>query len=143
MKLKKLHLDLILIDLLRNHKYPATNTADKNDNYSKILSVYDYIDKHLNDDLTLDNLAKIANLSPNYLSHIFKQLNGVGLWDYIIAKRVEKAARMLCDSNSNRSILGVAIECGFNNTANFNKAFKKLKNITPSQLRKNPKLLSH
>jgi len=38
-------------------------------------------------------------------------------------------------------MLDIALRCGFNNTVNFNKAFKKHKGITPSQLRKDPKLL--
>ena len=37
----------------------------------------------------------------------------------------------------------IATRCGFNNTVNFNKAFRKHKGITPSALRQNPKLLAH
>ncbi len=135
----KAHLHLILVDLLRNHGYRGQIHADKGND---MLSVYNYIDEHLSEELTLKELAEIANLSPNYFSHIFKEVNGVSLWDYITAKRIEKATRMII-SKSNLTMLDIALECGFNNTVNFNKAFKKHKGITPSALRKDTKLLSH
>ncbi len=135
----KAHLHLILVDLLRNHKYRKQIHADKGND---ILSVYNYIDEHLGEALTLKELSDIANLSPNYFCHIFREINGVSLWDYITAKRIEKATRMIL-SNRNMTMLDIAIECGFNSTVNFNKAFKKHKGITPSALRKDSKLLSH
>ena len=135
------HMHLMLIDLLRKHRY-RTSSEYQNATLD-ILSVYDYIDQHLCEELTLKELAAIARMSPNYFSHVFKQLNGITLWDYIIAKRIEKAARLLRKGDPHLTILEIALQCGFNNTVNFNKAFKKQKGITPSELRKDPKLLSH
>lgn len=135
------HMHLMLIDLLRNHHY-RTSKEYQNVVFD-ILSVYDYIEQHFCEELSLKDLANIAGVSPNYFSHIFKQLNGITLWDYIIAKRIEKASRILRHGDHNLTILEIALQCGFNNTVNFNKAFKKQKGVTPSELRKNPKLLSH
>lgn len=136
------HLHLMLIDLLRRHQYRSPVWADKKSTLFDMLSVYDYIDSHLEEELTLPELAGLAGLTPNYFSHLFKQLNGSSLWDYITAKRIEKAVRLLRNGEG-LTILEIALRCGFNNTANFNKAFKKQKGITPSQLRRDPKLLSH
>ncbi|MBQ2237067.1 MAG: helix-turn-helix transcriptional regulator [Clostridia bacterium] len=135
------HLHLILIDLLRNHNYSAPTDIHKV-NFD-IISVYDYIEQHLSDKLTLNSIASIAGLSPNYFSNIFKKLNSISLWDYITARRIEKATRLICSKKQNLSMLDIALQCGFNNTVNFNKAFKKHRGITPSELRKNPKLLLH
>lgn len=137
------NLDLILIELLRNHKYKTDSMPINQNSIFNMLSVYNYIDEHISDELTLHNLSNIANLSPNYFSHIFKKLNGISLWDYITAKRIEKAIKLITDRNSNLTILEIALQCGFNNTVNFNKAFKKQKGITPSTLKKNPKILLH
>ncbi len=137
------YLDLILVDLLRNHKYNNTSKEISQNNIYNLLAVYKYIDEHLSDDLTLNSLAELAGFSPNYFSHIFKILNGISLWDYINAKRVEKAIKLITSKNSNYTMLEIALECGFNNTVNFNKAFKKQKGFTPSSLKKNPKILSH
>lgn len=136
------YLDIILIDLLRNHKYVEhIKTANQN-NIFNMLSVFGYIEEHLEENLSLCRLASVAGLSPNYFSHIFKQLNGISLWDYITAKRIEKAVKLIMSGGS-LTMLETAMLCGFNNTVNFNKAFKKQKGITPSELKKNPKLLSH
>lgn len=135
------HMHLMLIDLLRNHQY--RNVDEHKNTVLDILSVYDYIDQHLCENLTLAKLANIAGVSPNYFSHIFKQLNGITLWEYITAKRIEKASRLLRLKDCTLTMLDIALDCGFNNTVNFNKAFKKQKGITPSELRKNPKLFSH
>ena len=94
------------------------------------------------EEIKLNDLANIAGLSPNYFSHLFKKNNGISLWDYITAKRIEKAINIL-RHNRELTILEIALECGFNNTTNFNKAFKKQKCLTPSEFRKNPALLYH
>lgn len=135
------HLHLLLIELLRRYGYREERPVQKS-TLLDLLSVYDYIDRHLGEELTLSRLAALVNLSPNYFSHLFKRQSGSSLWDYITAKRVEKAVRLL-RSGENLSVLEIALDCGFNNTANFNKAFKKHKGITPSQLRKDPSVLSH
>lgn len=136
------NLNLLIINLLRHHNYEAHETYDKKSNLKNILSVFDYIDKNFAENLTLNELAEVAGLTPNYLSFLFKKLNGISLWDYITAKRTEKAAALIV-SGSAQTFLDIATECGFNNTANFNKAFKKHKGLTPSELKKNPKLLYH
>ena len=106
-------------------------------------AVYQYIDLHLNEDLSLQTLSNTAGLSPNYFSHVFKELHGISLWDYIHAKRIEKATSLIRSTECEMSMLDVALECGFNNTVHFNKVFKKVTGITPRELRKNPYLLTH
>lgn len=137
----KAHLDLMLIELLRNHRY--LSVAENKNTSRHILAVCDYVDAHLDSDITLRELADTAGLSPNYLSHIFKEFNGVSLWDYVTAKRIERAVHLIRTSDKGTTMLDIALQCGFNNTVNFNKAFKKQKGITPGELRKDPNLLSH
>lgn len=135
------YLNLMLIELQRNHRYLPENetkgcTVD-------MLAVYDYIEQHFCEEITLKSLSSIVHLSPNYFSCLFKELNGITLWDYITAKRIEKAARLIVSDAENGTVLQIATKCGFNNTANFNKAFKKQKGFTPSELRRKPELLWH
>lgn len=79
----------------------------------------------------LDELAEIASMSKSYFSTVFKKLNGISPWDYLISKRISFAAELL--KNTDKTILEIALECGFNNTANFNRAFKKITGKTPSE----------
>ena len=135
------YLSLMLIELTRRHGYRSYKLDRKQSSLSGILNVYKYVDEHLDETLTLDTLASVAGLTPNYLSHIFKKLNGISLWDFVTARRIEKAVRLI--RSSDMTMLEIALECGFHNTVNFNKAFKKQKGITPSALKKNDALLSY
>ena len=139
----KAHLQLLLIELFRNQGYGAITAGENKNRTFNMLTVYDYVEQHLCEEITLSELAELVHLSPNYFSHLFKQLNGISLWEYITIMRVEKAKRLICTQNERQTMMEVALQCGFNNTVNFNKAFKRHTGITPSQLRRDPKLLSH
>lgn len=134
-------LHLILVELLRNHSYRAP--AEINNAAYNILPVYEYIGKHLDEKLDLKTLADIAGMSPNYFSFLFKKFNGITLWEYITAKRIEKATSLIRKSDSSVTILDIALQCGFNNTVSFNKAFKQQNGFTPRDLRRDPKLLAY
>jgi AraC-like DNA-binding protein len=59
---------------------------------------------------------------------------GMSLWDYICIKRIEEALTQI--KTTDKNILDIALDCGFNNTVNFNKIFKKYTNLSPSAFRK-------
>ena len=94
----------------------------------------DYIDNNIEKDLQLSELAEIAGMNKSYFSTLFKKLNGMSPWDYITVRRIDLARKLLSDSD--RNILDIAMMCGFNNTANFNRAFKKVTGKTPKEIRK-------
>jgi len=136
------HLHLMLIELLRNHHY-ATPEAIGQMAWD-VTALYDHIDRHLINDLSLKELSDVVGMSPNYLSTMFKKLHGITLWEFITAKRIEKAVRILRSKEAHgQTILDIALQCGFNNTVHFNKTFKKNLGVTPHELRDDPKLLSH
>ena len=137
------HLNLILIDLIRNQNYNTHLAYDAKNHTADMLRVYDYIEQHISDEIRLERLAEIMALSPNYFSHLFKKLNGISVCGYINAKRIEKATKILTSGNNELTMLEIATMCGFNNTANFNKMFKRNNGFTPSQLKSDPKLLWH
>lgn len=127
----------ILVILVRHLGYGTAKsvTAEEYRQIKAIRTTIDYINRHLTEDLTLNQLAEKADLSPNYFSHIFKKTAGIPLWDYITSKRIELAMTMLHD-NTDRNMLDIAIDCGFNNTANFNKMFRKVTGLTPTEFRR-------
>ena len=94
-----------------------------------------YIDSHLSDSITLQGIAEYVHMSPSYLSQLFKTLNGFSVWEYIIAKRIEKAKKLLLESEER--ILDISLKCGFNTITNFNRAFKREVGISPKEYRKN------
>lgn len=93
-----------------------------------------YINDNLSKPLTLDEIAEKAALSPAYFSGVFKKLNGVSPWEYITIKRVEKAIHLLKTTDATK--LDIAMECGFNSSSNFYKAFYKVTGKKPGHYAK-------
>lgn len=91
------------------------------------------IDQHYTENLSLDEFAKKINYNKNYLSTLFKQTFGTTLWDYILIKRIDKALDLI--RNTNLTITEIFLQCGFNNSANFNKQFKKYTGKLPREFR--------
>lgn len=94
----------------------------------------DYIDSHLTEPISLEIIAKEAYLSKNYYCNIFKKINGISPWEYVVTKRIELVKSKLPHYDGN--LLDLALSCGFNNTANFNRSFKKYVGMSPTQYKK-------
>ena len=93
-----------------------------------------FILKHLDAQLSLDDLAREAQMSRSYYSTTFRRLNGVSVWDYIMNKRIENAQHLL--ETTDRSILDISGSCGYNNISNFNRAFRRVTGKTPREYRR-------
>ncbi len=124
-------LNMLLIKMIREYHY-AGERADLTRNIRRVL---EYIDSHLTEELSLKSLAEIAGVSPNYFSTQFHNASGITLWDYINSKRIDKAVHLIMEEEP-KTMLEIALQCGFNNTTNFNKIFKKITGMTPTEYRK-------
>jgi len=91
---------------------------------SRINRVIDYIEKNIDKNLSLINLAKIANFSPFHFHRIFRAIAGEALNQFILRIRIEKAAAQLIN-NPKKSITEIAFDCGFSSSATFARAFKE------------------
>ncbi len=127
----KSFLNLFVIKLLRDYDY-AGQYSEMNHAMHLVL---EYIDAHFSEDLTLDSLSGLAGLSPNHFSTQFHKVSGMKLWNYINSRRIDKAIHMIMDKEC-PTMLEVANLCGFHNTANFNKAFKKVTGMTPREYKR-------
>ena len=125
-------LNLFLIRLLRDFPYKPDHSEFRHEHQQTIARVISYLDTHFCEKITLPELSRIAGLTPNYFCTLFKQLCGITLWDYINTKRIDKAISLLNQDRQGRTILHIAEECGFHNTANFNKTFKKSPAFVPA-----------
>lgn len=97
--------------------------------------VIEYIDAHLNEDLSLIQLAGIAQISPFYLSRTFKQAMGETLHQYIVMRRIARAKILLTEKHW--SILDICHMVGFQSQSHFTSLFRKYVSITPHQYRMN------
>ena len=91
--------------------------------------VTDYINNHLDQELSLEELAAIAQLSAYHFCRSFKRSTGLTPHQYIIRQRVERAKLLLKDGKM--GISEVAIACGFTHQSHLNRHFKRLTGVTP------------
>lgn len=99
----------------------------------QIRAVLEYIEQHYSSTITLSSMATVAGMNPKYFCRVFKEVTQQTPMDYVIFYRIEQAAKML--TNTDLSVLEIAMECGFNDYSYFIKTFKKLKSVTPKQYR--------
>jgi len=91
--------------------------------------VIDYINDHLDQELSLEELAAIAQLSPYHFCRSFKRSTGLTPHQYVIRQRVERAKLLLKDGKV--KISEVAVACGFTHQSHLNRHFKRLTGVTP------------
>ncbi|NJL64579.1 MAG: helix-turn-helix transcriptional regulator [Methylacidiphilales bacterium] len=125
----------LVIYLLRHYSgTPKIITSvDRKLTHAQLQQVFDYIHAHLDQNLSLMQIAKVINISPTYFASLFKRTTGIAPHQYIIQQRVEKAKSLL--SKTDLSIKEIALEVGFSNHSHLTQQFKCLTGITPKQVR--------
>lgn len=103
------------------------------DHIRSILKAQVYIQKHLEDKLTLDNLAKVACISPFHFHRLFYAYVGETVHQYVRRLRLEQAASQL--KQSKEAITNIALDSGFETPSSFTKAFKQVLGQSPKKFR--------
>ncbi len=94
----------------------------------------EYIHNHLSENLKLEQLMQIANLSKYHFIRLFKIQTGTSPYQYIQICRINRAKKLLHDKN--KSISDIAMECGFTDPAGFARTFKEFTGVSPTKYRK-------
>lgn len=104
-------------------------------NYQQQLNkVIEFIGKHLDEDLTLEQLSEIACFSKYHFHRLFTAYTGLSLQQYIRWLRLKRAAHQLI-VNKDQSIIHIAIDAGFESHEAFSRAFKQTCGVSPSEFR--------
>lgn len=103
-------------------------------NYQKVHTAIHFIDRNFTAPLSLSQLATRAGMTPSSFSKAFSKCTGVGVTQYILRRRIDYAIDLL--EHSNKNVLDIALECGFNNGAAFYQSFKKITGNMPKAFRK-------
>lgn len=117
--------------------YYESRQAEISDHPHKIdliKSVLEYTELHYATPITLDDLAKVAGMNPKYFCRFFRSITHQTPIEYVNMYRIEKAAQML--HSTGLPVTEICMECGFNDSSNFIKVFRKYKGMTPMQYRK-------
>src|SRR5262245_5640473 len=105
----------------------------------KLRAVVEYVEEHLDAGLTLGQLAEAAHLSPCHFARRFKAAVGLPPHKFVIARRVERARRLL-QQDRDLSLAEIAADVGFSDQSQFTHHFKRLVGVTPGQFRRSARI---
>ncbi|WPO79326.1 AraC family transcriptional regulator [Flavobacterium sp. KACC 22761] len=117
---------------INDNSYVPVNEDNKSD---RLAEVFKYVKSNYKEEISLDEISKIANLTPTSFCRMFKAKTKKPFVEYLNEIRVSNACKYLIETDL--GISEIAYECGYKTASNFNKLFKKLIGTTPKEYRKN------
>lgn len=106
----------------------------------RIKIVNQYLYDNLINQIKINDVAALVNMTPSAFSHFFKKRTQRSFSDYLSDLRIGNAARLLIESE--KTVSEICFESGFNNISNFNRAFKEKKGCTPTEFRSQQKYIT-
>lgn len=122
-------LNLLLLTIMRKAQ-PVETIKEKN----IMADVIQYLYDHYAEDITIENLSQAFYLSPYYLCRKFKETTGSTIIRYLNTTRILNAQRMMLETGKN--FTQISKETGFSNLTHFNRVFKSVTGMTPSENRR-------
>ncbi|SHG00946.1 transcriptional regulator, AraC family [Flavobacterium fluvii] len=116
---------------INDNSYVSVSDDNKND---RLAEVFQYVKSNYKEEISLDEIAKIANLTPTSFCRMFKAKTKKPFVEYLNEIRVSNACKYLIETDL--GISEIAYQCGYKTASNFNKLFKKLMGTTPKEYRK-------
>lgn len=128
-----------IVELIKLTLDDHSNPVDNNNApmHSIVKKAIKYIHKNYNGDITIDYLSNKLNINKCYFCTIFKQETGLTFSNFLNMFRIEKSKELLL--HSDKPILDIALDVGFNNQNYYTMVFKKLVNKTPLEFRRSCK----
>ena len=100
----------------------------------RLARVIDYVDANLHREITLSELAGVAQLSPFHFSRVFKRATGDAPYHFVCMRRLDRASQLLAEGTM--PLAELALACGFSSQAHFTAAFSKFRGISPGRFRR-------
>lgn len=107
---------------------PITDESEEN-----LRWVMEFIKENYRSDISREGLAEAVGMNPDYMSKLFKTYTGLKINEYIARLRIEEATGSL--RTENRKVIDIAFDVGFDNIVSFNRTFKAITGLTPSEYR--------
>jgi AraC-like DNA-binding protein len=125
----KIH-GLLMLILHRLYELCVYNLESAEDDY-RIKKAVRYIASHFAEKITVEQMAALTRLGPHYFNALFKEKTGLSMHQYLIKTRIRNAYNMLVSGEY--KVAETAELCGYSDIYHFDKQFKALMDITPSQ----------
>jgi AraC family transcriptional regulator len=99
----------------------------------QLRKVEDYVHEHLPDDISLDSLAELAELSPFQFSRVFKQTTGMSPLQFVTRERITRAQQLIRETK--RSLIEIGLDVGYKNPSHFAQVNRRVAGVTPTEFR--------
>jgi AraC family transcriptional regulator len=99
----------------------------------QLRKVEDYVHAHLPDDISLDSLATLVELSPFHFSRVFKQTTGMSPLQFVTRERITRAQQLIRETK--RSLIEIGLDVGYKNPSHFAQVFRRVVGVTPTEFR--------
>lgn len=129
-------LDLLYLLCIHSPLLESGGENTQTDSYlvQTVAEIRTYMENHLDDKLTIDDLSRQFHISPTAFKCNFRRLYGQPVHRWLQSQRMKRAAELLCTTNA--TILQIAQSVGYEGVSQFNVAFKRQFGMTPMQYRK-------
>ncbi len=107
------------------------------ENIQILIDALEYIDNNLTESINTEDLANHLYCSKSTIEKLFKYINNITIRDYIIRRRMSKAAMELT-SHPEKTVLEIGLQYGYGSNEAFSRAFYSIWQVMPSEFRKNP-----
>lgn len=125
-------LNALLIILMEQIPHEKTARRDKFD--ESFRRCKEFIDEHFTENISVEQMSQIANMSVSGFSHHFKKILGLAPCQYIIRLKIGMGQKLLIGTD--KSITEISMELGYDNVSHFNNQFKKFVGTSPRSYRK-------
>ena len=99
----------------------------------QLRKVEDYVRERLAEDISVDGLAELVELSPFHFSRVFKQATGMSPLRFVTLERIARAQQLIRETS--RSIIEVGLEVGYTSPSHFAQVFRRVVGVTPTEFR--------
>lgn len=127
-------LEVILLRLLRHSELALAPAPGEYAGSRECDLVRRYIEEHFKENLTLDQLAKLAHINKYYLVHAFRKEYNTSPISYQISRRIQESKFLL--TSSDRTLSQIAHILGFSSLSYFSQSFRRVEGMSPMEYRK-------
>lgn len=131
--LRQYLIELLLFTARFVRMHPANSPEHVSPLHRKISTVVRFINTHFAEPVRLEELAEQFEISPAYLSRMFKEITGFSLVEYVNLVRVQEAQRLL--TTTKLKVILIAEQVGFGSLVQFGRVFRQMTNTTPLRYR--------
>lgn len=128
-----------LTELFAAHLVEKYTTLGKSPAYRgglpihQLRKVEDYVSEHLAEEISIETLAELVELSSSHFAHVFKETTGMTPLQFVTRQRVTRAQQLIRETS--RSLIDIGLEVGYASPSHFAQVFRRVVGVTPTEFR--------